>query len=167
MNSKTNPSASDSFAILSASLWDLGALYFLEHTCFQQDAWPLPDLVAVLVVPGVIRLKAVRGWKMIGFIAADPHPPEDFAWIATLAVHPQFRRQGVGRRLLLACEARLNVARVRLTVRQSNHPAMRLYESAGYRIVDSIPGYYRDGEAAWVMEKEMGDGPWTVDGGRG
>lgn len=158
MNSKTIVSAPDSFAILSASLWDLGALYFLEHACFQQDAWPLPDLVAVLVVPGVIRLKAVHGRKMIGFVAADPHPAEGFAWIATLAVHPQFRRQGIGRRLLLACEARLNVARARLTVRQSNQTAIRLYESAGYRIVDSIPGYYRDGEAAWVMEKVMDNG---------
>lgn len=148
-------SAPDSFAILPASLWDLGALYFLEHACFQQDAWPFGDLVAVLTVPRVIRLKAVHGRKMIGFIAADVHPAENLAWIATLAVHPQFRRRGVGRLLLRACEARLTVARARLTVRQSNQAAIRLYESEGYRIVDAIPAYYRDGEAAWVMEKRL------------
>ncbi len=145
----------DSFAILPATLWDLGALYHLERLCFQQDAWPLTDLIAVLTLPGVVRLKAVLQRKMVGFIAADPRPAEGFAWIATLGVHPDFRRQGIGRALLRACEQCLRVPRARLTVRRSNQAAIRLYEEEGYRIVDSIPVYYRDGEMAWVMEKEL------------
>ncbi|MEJ5241340.1 MAG: N-acetyltransferase [Anaerolineales bacterium] len=155
MNNDARQSALNSFVIRPAWIWDLGALYFLEHLCFGEDAWSIYDLVAVLTLPGVVRLKAVRRYRMIGFIAGDPHPAEGFAWIATIGVHPAYRRQGVGRALLRSCEARLQVPRVRLTVRRSNQAAIRLYEQEGYRIVDSIPAYYRDGETAWLMEKEI------------
>lgn len=155
MSNRALESALNSFVIRPAWIWDLGALYFLEHLCFGKDAWSLYDLVAVLTFPGVVRLKAVQGHRMVGFIAGDPHPAQQFAWIATLGVHPAYRRQGIGRALLRACEAQLRVPRLRLTVRQSNQIAIRLYEQEGYRIVDSIPAYYRDGETAWLMEKEI------------
>jgi hypothetical protein len=34
--------------IQTASLRDLSALRRLEHACFEKDAWPLLDLIAVL-----------------------------------------------------------------------------------------------------------------------
>jgi ribosomal protein S18 acetylase RimI-like enzyme len=148
-------SAPNSWVILPATLWDLGALYCLERLCFAQDAWPVTDLIAVLTMPGVVRLKAIWRRRMIGFIAGDPRPSEGIAWIATLGVHPDFRRQGIGRALLRACEQQLRLPRIRLTVRRSNEAAISLYEEEGYRIVSSIPAYYRDGEMAWVMEKEL------------
>lgn len=139
--------------ILPARLWDLAALYHLERACFEKDAWPLADLVAVLTLPGVVRLKAVHGRRMVGFVAADPQPAQGFSWIATIGVLPDFRRHGIARALLRACEARLSTPRLRLTVRRTNQAALHLYESEGYRIIDTIPYYYRDGETAWLMEK--------------
>ncbi len=43
-------SKSDSFImeIVTASLLDLNALNKLEHACFEKDAWPFLDLLAVL-----------------------------------------------------------------------------------------------------------------------
>ena len=55
--------------IQTASLLDLGALRRLERACFEKDAWPLLDLVAVLTWPEVVRLKAVDSGEMIGFVA--------------------------------------------------------------------------------------------------
>jgi ribosomal-protein-alanine N-acetyltransferase len=139
--------------ILTATLRDLNALNRLEHACFEKDAWSFLDLFAVLTFPDVVRLKAVEGGQMIGFIAGDPRPAQGFAWIATIAVEPAHRRQGIARALLRACEARLKPPRVRLSVRASNQNAIRLYEQEGYLQIDVWPGYYNDGEGAMVMEK--------------
>ncbi len=43
--------------------------------------------------------------------------------------------------------------RVRLSLRSSNHVALRLYQQAGYVRIDMWKSYYRDGEDAIIMEK--------------
>jgi ribosomal-protein-alanine N-acetyltransferase len=139
--------------ILPANLRDLGPLRQVEQACFPQDAWPLLDLMAVLTFPDIIRLKAVVDGRMVGFIAGDPRRSEGMAWIATLGVLPEYRRQGIARLLLLECEKRLNSARLRLCVRLDNTPAIRLYEQEGYQRVGTWTKYYNDGGDALVMEK--------------
>lgn len=141
--------------IANASLFDLNALYRLEHICFDKDAWSLLDLLAVLTFPEVVRLKAMEDGQMIGFVAGDPHPSQGFSWIATIGVLPPYRRRGVGRSLLRACEARLHTPLIRLSVRASNTSAITLYEQEGYHRVDVWWGYYKDGETAIVMEKKQ------------
>ncbi|MBI1793863.1 MAG: GNAT family N-acetyltransferase [Chloroflexi bacterium] len=140
--------------ILPASFLDLGALNKLERACFDKDAWPFLDLLAVLTYSDVIRLKAVDDGQMIGFVAGDPHPSQGFSWIATIGVLPEYQRKGIGRQLLRACEAQLKTPRVRLSVRASNAGAIRLYEQEGYHRADVWQAYYNDGEAALIMEKE-------------
>jgi [ribosomal protein S18]-alanine N-acetyltransferase len=82
----------------------------------------------------------------------------DEAHITTFAVHPAWRRQGIGERLLLAF---LDLARDRhareatLEVRLSNLPARRLYEKYGFRPVGLRPRYYSDNnEDALIMTTE-------------
>lgn len=140
--------------ILPASFLDLGALNKLERACFDKDAWPFLDLLAVLTYSDVTRLKAVEDGQMVGFIAGDPHPAQGFSWIATLGVLPEYQHKGIGRALLRACEAQLKTPRVRLSVRASNDGAIRLYEQEGYGRADVWQAYYNDGEAALIMEKE-------------
>jgi len=142
--------------ILPATLRDLGSLRRLEHACFLEDSWPLLDLVAVLTYPDVIRLKVMNGDKMIGFIAADLRPIEGMAWIATVGVAPEYRRQGIALALLRECESRIKQPRIRLCVRPSNQAAIRLYQEEGYLAMDTWQKYYSDGENALVMEKTRG-----------
>ncbi len=86
----------------------------------------------------------------------------DEAHITTFAVHPGWRRQRIGERLLLAF---LELALVRqaheatLEVRLSNLPARRLYEKYGFRPVGLRPRYYSDdNEDALIMTNEpLGD----------
>ena len=139
--------------ILPATLRDLGPLRHIERACFPRDAWPLLDLIAVLTWPDVARFKAVEDGRMIGFIAGDTRRMEGTAWIATVAVLPEYRRRGIGRTLLHECEKWLAVSRIRLCVRMENTGAIQLYESEGYQRVDIWRQYYNDGGDALVMEK--------------
>jgi len=139
--------------IISASIRDLSALHKLERVCFEKDSWSLFDLIAVLTFPDVVRLKAVEGGQMVGFVAGDPRPSQGFSWIAMIGVLPEYRRRGIGRDLLHACEAQLRTPRLRLSVRDSNQAAITLYEREGYRTMDIWKAYYDDGENAIVMEK--------------
>lgn len=146
---------SNQIVIQTASWRDLNALRRLENECFPIDAWPLWDLVGVLTLGNIIRLKAVVKERMVGFIAGDLRREENIAWIATLGVLPEYRRRGIGNTLLTECEARLDVARVRLSVRRSNHAAIRLYQRLNYHLIDTWAGYYQDGEDALVFEKRL------------
>lgn len=141
--------------IIKASILDLSALRKLEQESFAKDAWSLFDLIAVLTFPNVVRLKAVEDNRMIGFVAGDPRPYDGWGWIATIAVDPHYRRKGIGRALLHACENKLGVPRARLTVRISNHAAIAMYEKEGYVTIDVWKAYYNDGEDGMVMEKEL------------
>ena len=146
--------ASESFEIKRARWQDLNDLRRLEETCFGEDAWPLWDLIAVLTMPKIVRLKAVvEGDKMAGFIAGDPHPRDGIGWIATLGVLPEYRRLGIAAALLEQCEQELNLPNVRLSVRRSNEPALALYRKFGYQMVDVWRAYYHSGEDALVLEK--------------
>ncbi len=141
---------------LEAATWrDLGALQRLEQICFPTDAWPLVELLGVLMWPGVVRYKVVDGeGQMVGFAAGQEI--EGAGWIVTIAVHPAHRRRGLGRALLKACEAALPQPVLRLAVRVSNRAAQTLYRLAGYEIVNRWPRYYVDGEDALIMEKRRG-----------
>jgi ribosomal-protein-alanine N-acetyltransferase len=79
----------------------------------------------------------------------------DEAHITTFAVHPAWRRQRIGERLLLAfldlaLDRRAHEAT--LEVRLSNLAARRLYEKFGFRPVGLRPRYYSDdNEDALIM----------------
>ncbi len=139
---------------MPASWRDLGALRQIEKICFPEDAWPLLDLIGVLSLPNVIRLKAVIDEQMIGFVAGDKKLG-DPSWIATIGVLPEYRRQGIASALLQECETLLNAFRIRLSVRLGNTGAIRLYEDFGYQRVDIWPKYYQDGTDALVFEKKI------------
>jgi ribosomal-protein-alanine N-acetyltransferase len=141
------------YVIETATWRDLNALRHLEQACFPKDLWPLWDLIGVLTLPNVVRIKAMADGKMVGFIAGDIKAAQGTAWVATIGVLPEYRGRGIGRSLLESCEARLPTRSVRLNVRVSNQVAIKLYRSTGYEKAGIWPGYYQDGEDALVMEK--------------
>lgn len=71
----------------------------------------------------------------------------DEVHISTFAVHPEFRLQGIGVDLLkssLAAAAEKGAQVATLEVRESNDPAIALYEKLGFEEIGSRNGYYRD-----------------------
>jgi ribosomal protein S18 acetylase RimI-like enzyme len=138
-----------------ASLWDLNSVRQLEHLSFELDAWPLIEMIGVLSLPSIERWKAMDGDKLVGFVAADIRRRQNLAWIATIAVHPQHRGQGIGGSLMQIAEERCGLPRMRLSVRAGNRTAQALYQKRGYQQVDVWPRYYAGGEDAIVMEKVL------------
>ena len=141
--------------IQTANIIDLASLRRLENVCFGRDAWPLLDLIAVLTLSELVRLKAVDSGEMVGFVAGDVRHSNGEAWISTLGVDPRLQRRGIGRALLQACEAQIHLPLIKLSVRISNLGAIALYEREGYRTLEIWRGYYKDGEDGLVMEKKL------------
>jgi ribosomal-protein-alanine N-acetyltransferase len=135
---------------------DLEAIHQIELASFSSP-WP-PNayrseletnrLASYLVARAGTEIVAYGGmWLMV-----------DEAHITTFAVHPAWRRQRIGERLLLAF-LDLAVGRfareATLEVRLSNIAARRLYEKYGFRPVGLRPRYYSDdGEDALIMTTE-------------
>jgi len=139
---------------LETATWrDLKDLHQLEKDCFQLDAWPLLDILGVLSIPQIIRYKAVDQDKFVGFIAVDLRRSQQTAWIATLAVLPTHRKSGIGSALIRIIEDEVDLPRIRLSVRQSNQPAIQLYLKHGYQQVEVWKKYYKGGDNALIFEK--------------
>jgi len=143
------------FPIVPCNWHDLGELSKLEKECFTVDAWPLFDLIGVLTLHNIIRLKALDNGKMIGFIAGDPDQHKRIGWITTIGVLNAYKRRGIATELLLTCEQLMKQPRVRLSLRESNLPALNLYTKLGYKKIDAWNNYYFDGENALVLEKNV------------
>jgi ribosomal-protein-alanine N-acetyltransferase len=92
---------------------------------------------------------SVAGYLCLWEVSDEVH-------ITNVAVRPDARRQGIARLLLRTVleDARRRRFKIMvLEVRPSNHQAVSLYESFGFRVVGRRRGYYYDtGEDALVME---------------
>jgi ribosomal-protein-alanine N-acetyltransferase len=79
----------------------------------------------------------------------------DEAHIGTFAIHPDYRRRGIGKKLLsesLLQAAETGVRQCYLEVRRSNLAAQQLYQRFGFEIASVRNRYYRDnGEDALMM----------------
>jgi ribosomal-protein-alanine N-acetyltransferase len=88
--------------------------------------------------------------------------------VQNLAVHPAFRRRGVGRFLLAEGlrEAHRRGARLAtLEVRPSNLAARRLYASLGFVETGRRPGYYQaEGEDALLLDCRLEEAAWLRTG---
>jgi len=85
----------------------------------------------------------------------------DEAHIATIAVHPDFRRQGIGEQILLHALRSVQdegARRAFLEVRVGNVAAQAMYKKYGFEVAGVRPGYYKDNnEDALLMNLEKFD----------
>jgi len=115
---------------------------------FQEELAKIPSTLYVLKeVPG----KRVLGYSCFWSLSGEVQ-------LVNIAVHPDLRGRGLGRRLLdhLLLEAESREAeRIFLEVRPSNWAAIGLYERLGFEVLYRRLGYYTpEGEDALVMVRE-------------
>lgn len=140
------------------TLPDIDAVLRIESASFPTP-WPRDAFFYELARPdrSVCRVaectQSDKAPKIIGDIVV--WLAGSIAHVATLAVHPDYRRRGIGACLLanalLTCADR-GLAEALLEVREKNRVAQKLYRKFGFEVVGIRPGYYADtGENAVLM----------------
>jgi ribosomal-protein-alanine N-acetyltransferase len=122
---------------------DLPQVYRLE-VMSQPTPWPLwyfrrqlrEGASCWVMVDG----EAVIGFGIVAFV-------RDWAHIMNMCVAPEYRRRGLGWRIMLHLLGVVSQRRCRavwLEVRPTNRPAIVLYRRLGFRIRQVRKGYYRN-----------------------
>ena len=127
----------------------------LEKLCFS-DPWSENSVASELNNPLSLWLVAADGERVAGYVGSQSVMGESD--MMNLAVHPDFRRQGLAEQLVTAlAEALAEMGNHCLTleVRASNAPAIALYEKTGFTEVGRRKNYYRNPkEDALILRKE-------------
>ena len=126
----------------------------LEEQCFSLP-WTLNMLRSQLPDGQHVFLAALDRERVLGYVGMMTVLDEGY--ISNVAVDPAARRQGLGDRLITALLERAEergLAFVTLEVRESNAPAIALYEKHGFRPVGLRKNYYEQPkENALLMTK--------------
>ena len=127
----------------------------LEKVCFS-DPWSENSVASELENPLSCWLVALDGETVAGYVGSQTVLDETD--MMNIAVHPDFRRKGVARGLILALIGELKQRGshcLTLEVRASNAPARTLYESLGFAHVGTRRNYYQNPkEDALILRKE-------------
>jgi ribosomal protein S18 acetylase RimI-like enzyme len=94
--------------------------------------------------------------EVIGFAVMKYLDQE--ARLNLFGVHPDYRRRGIGTRMISWLEKTALVngnGVVYLETRLKNQSARQFYKSLGYKIVNRIPGYYQGKETAVQMGHDL------------
>lgn len=127
----------------------------LEKQCFS-DPWSEKSVASELENPLALWLAAVENGRVLGY--AGSQTVMDETDMMNIAVHPDFRHQGIAKGLIESLIAELKERGSRcltLEVRLSNMPAVSLYEKLGFTQIGRRPNYYRNPkEDALILRKE-------------
>ena len=114
----------------------------LLELCFGDSAWTKESLRSQLDKSDSHCTVAVEDDRIIGFLAFEQVMDEGS--IVEVAVHPDCRRKGIARSLITAAiQSAEGLNTVFLEVRESNTPAVSLYESLGFERIGVRKGYYQ------------------------
>ena len=127
----------------------------LLDNCFGDSAWSLDSIRSQLEKPDSICLVGIEDDSVIAYLAFEQIADEGS--VVEVAVHPDHRRRGIARRMLeQTIDSSSDLYTVFLEVRESNAPAISLYESLGFERAGTRRDYYdRPKENAVTMMKKI------------
>jgi ribosomal-protein-alanine N-acetyltransferase len=150
-----------SVAIRQAEQADLLDVFRIERATFPQP-WPFSAFESFLGERGFLVATRETSPEVVGYVVSDttPNYGRDIGHVKDLAIHPEARREGIGRDLLhraLGTLGSAGAALVKLEVRATNDAALALYRSEGFEPLRRVPRYYDDGEDAYVMVLDLAE----------
>jgi ribosomal-protein-alanine N-acetyltransferase len=137
---------------------DLPSILRIEQESFDRDAWSQEVFLEYACAASDLFLVARVGGRIAGYSIAclARHGAE----IASLAVRPRYRQEGVATVLLKTTIRRVRrsgAQAVWLMVRRQNDEAIRLYRKLGFVHTGTVPNYYDDDVSGWRMRISLGD----------
>jgi ribosomal protein S18 acetylase RimI-like enzyme len=144
--------------IRAATVADLDALLEIEQRCFDTDRLTRRSFRHMLTRAKAITLVHERDGDLDGYALVLFHAGTALARLYSFAVLPEHQGLRIGARLLTAAEAATlehGYATLRLEVRADNAAARALYQRAGYREMQRLPGYYEDHADGLRLEKTL------------
>ncbi len=146
--------------IRKADLGDIKAIANIEDLSFE---YPYPKEYLIYLLRRceffyVAELSCHR--SIIGYVCGDLEYRRGrvSGHIYSIAVHPMFRKKGVGTALMEVIIRSFMNARaheVYLECRKSNLIAQRFYKKLGFSPVGVIKSYYTNGEDAIIFKKDL------------
>lgn len=137
--------------IRKAKKTDISVIIEIEKLSFQVP-WPDYLFRSILGSPGFVvyeKNNTVMGYVIIDII-------KNYAHLANIAVHPDYRRIRIGSILLDWCEQfgkKRGANALILEVREKNISAQRFYQKNGFYIKGVVPEYYIDDNAIIMLKQ--------------
>ena len=119
-----------------ARVGDIEALVELDRVCFGRRAWSVRAWWEVVTLPEWTTVVLTGRGEVIATSVLLPAAP--VSWLASLAVHPAWRRRGLARLLLHDALARARGASARwlsLEVDRVNRVAVQLYRKEDFGLL--------------------------------
>ena len=131
----------------------------LQRRAFRPPlSYGLTTILLLWALPKVEIVVARDGERIVGCAIGDCTDGQ--SRVISICVDPTARRQGIGRRLLRALEARLSTGDVVLMVEDANDGAKELYRQEGYSPVGVSQNYYGAGcNGIWMQKSRDGGSP--------
>lgn len=136
---------------------DFSYLLTIEGESFSQG-YSRYFLKMIPILFGNTSYIAIEGQCPQGYVAAAFRQGSNQAWILSLAVRPQYRQLGLGKRLMEAGLRGLAAAGARevlLSVSPDNQRAIALYEGLGFAVDTEVRDYFGPGETRLLMKLNL------------
>ena len=139
---------------------DIPVLASYEKLLFPYSPWSTSQFKEEFAGIPTTRFISVAedGNTIVGYCGVFLPAPGVEADILTVAVLPEYRRQGIAKEFMRQIEAwavERKASAMMLEVEISNIAAIKLYESLGYLKISVRMDYYGPGKDAHVMRKEF------------
>lgn len=132
---------------------DMPEVLAIESSSFEFP-WSEDDFIRCLRQRNCIGMVAERDERVVGFMIYELH--RNRLHILNFAVHPDFRRLGVGHQMASKLIGKLSPQRrnrVLLEVRETNLAAQLFFRDLGFRAISVLRDFYDDTtEDAYLME---------------
>ena len=122
-------------------------------------SWSEEDFLRCLRQRNCIGMVAECGERVVGFMIYELHKTK--LHILNFAVHPAYRRHGVGAQMVAKLVSKLSShrrTRITLEVRETNLSAQLFFRKQEFRAIRVLRAYYEDsGEDAFLMQYRFAD----------
>lgn len=125
-----------------------------NHAGWKKDVYPVRETAVAGICDNSLYIVRQKD-RIIGTIILNHRPepaydqanwgieavPEELFVVHTFVVHPAFKNQGIGEKMLEAsCKLaqKKGIKAIRLDVYTGNSPAIHLYEKCGFTYVDTV-----------------------------